>query len=278
MRRAMVLLAVLATELVGCGRSTTPTALSVSTAEPSPGRVEITAPARVKAGLVTLTFRNAGELSHDVILVRVDGNHGAQELVDAVSSEDAPPPDWAHLSGGVVSITAGQRRTATLNLRPGSYYLVDTGSDDNNNPFARAGGVRNLEVTGKASTSSLPEADATITAKEYSFGAPSDLKAGTSKVRLRNTGRQPHLLFAVPVRPGKNIDDVKAAFTTSDASGPPPIDFEKATGAQGIEGGTSEVTTMTLQKGNYAFICFLNDRGGGPPHFTLGMLQGVTVS
>jgi hypothetical protein len=37
------------------------------------------------------------------------------------------------------------------------------------------------------------------------------------------------------------------------------------------------VSKLTLQKGSYAFICFVNDRAGGPPHFTKGMLQQVNV-
>lgn len=278
MRKAWFAVAVLALGLPGCAKSEKPTALAVTTAEPGPGKVQISAPDTVKAGLVEISLKNTGQKPHDALFVRIEGNHSAQELVDVVSSESAPPPDWARLRGGVTAASPGQTKTAQVVLPPGSYYLIDPGSDENNNSFAKAGAVRPLQVTGTASKAAMPKASAAITASDYSFSVPANLKAGTATFEFRNTGAQPHLLVAAPIPAGKTIEDVKAAFASNDPSGPPPLDFEKATGAQAIDGGASEVTTMTFEKGSYAFICFLNNRGGGPPHFTLGMLQAVTVS
>ncbi len=265
--------------LTACGGSPSNATLSMKTTEPSAGKVAISAPDSVKAGLVQVSLKNAGKQLHDALLVRVDGNHSQQELVDAVSSQDAPPPEWAHLSGGAFTAAPGQSSTATLNLAPGSYYVVDTQSDDNDNSFAKAGAIRPLRVTGSASTSALPEASATITAQEYSFDIPTNLKVGANTIRFQNNGKQPHLLVAAPIAEGKTLADVKASFASNGPpTGPPPVDFEKATGGQGLDGGGSLVTTMNFQKGTYAFICFLSDRGAaGPPHFKLGMLQEVKV-
>ncbi len=279
MRRAFILLALLGLALTACGKSAKTSALAVTTSEPSAGKVEMTAPATVPAGLVKVTFKNAGQQPHDALFVRVDGDHAQQEVVDSVSSQGAPVPDWAHLEGGAGTAAPGQTVSATVNLAPGSHYLVDTQSDDNDNSFAKPGAIRPISVTGKASKADLPDASATITAGEYSFGVPTDLKAGTTAVKFENKGAQPHMLLAAPIVAGKSFDDVKAAFASEGPpSGPPPVDFEKVTGAQIIDPGHSEVATISLEKGDYAFVCFMSDRSGGPPHVAKGMIQQVTVS
>jgi hypothetical protein len=59
----------------------------------------------------------------------------------------------------------------------------------------------------------------------------------------------------------------------------PPINFEKATGFEVLAPGNKLVQqSITLEKGSYAVLCFLNDKAGGPPHFTKGMLQQLDVS
>ena len=35
--------------------------------------------------------------------------------------------------------------------------------------------------------------------------------------------------------------------------------------------------SLTLDQGSYVFLCFINDRTGGAPHFTKGMLQQVDI-
>ena len=44
-----------------------------------------------------------------------------------------------------------------------------------------------------------------------------------------------------------------------------------------IDGGESLVTDLELQKGKYAFVCFIQDRAGGPPHVAKGMIQEIAV-
>jgi uncharacterized cupredoxin-like copper-binding protein len=264
---------------VGCGKTTKPAALSVEMTEPSAGQFKFTAPDRVSGPLVIIRFRNTGKASHQVVLVGVDPGHSQQEVVDAAAAQDAPIPPWAHLSGGVAEVPPGQSGSATVKLAAGSYYLIDPGtSDDNSTSYVKNGAVRALQVTGGGSNGKLPSAAATITAQEYRFGVP-NLKAGSVKIRFENVGAQPHLLAAFPIAAGKTIDDVKAAFASEGPpQGPPPVEFDKGVGAQALDPGRSLVTTVKLQPGHYAFVCFLNDRQGGPPHFTKGMLQDVSVS
>lgn len=277
-RAPLVLLIVLGLGTAACGGSSGSTqSFAVTVSQPSAGKVAITAPSSVKAGKVEMTLKNTGNAGHDAQLIRVDGNHSVDEILSFIQSEGGPIPSWLHGEGGVSTVAPGQSQTATMVLSPGQHYIVDTDSDDNNNAFAQQGGVQGFTVTGSASGASVGSADATITAHEYEFGIPKNLKAGTSTVKFENTGKELHLLVAVPILPGKTIDDVKQAFQSEDQNTPPPVDFEKATGFEVIDPGRAVVSKLTLQKGSYAFICFVNDRAGGPPHLTKGMLQQVNV-
>jgi len=70
-----------------------------------------------------------------------------------------------------------------------------------------------------------------------------------------------------------------ASTTSSSApSGPPPIDFEKAVSVGALDPGQSEVAGVRFATGSYVFLCFIEDRAGGPPHFTKGMITEYKVS
>ena len=44
-----------------------------------------------------------------------------------------------------------------------------------------------------------------------------------------------------------------------------------------LDGGNKQVVQLELQRGNYALLCFVSDRQGGPPHVAKGMIQEVEV-
>lgn len=113
----------------------------------------------------------------------------------------------------------------------------------------------------------------------YQFQA-SGLTAGANQVLFQNNSDPDvlHHVVAVPILPGKTLADVKKVLAASGApSGPPPVDFSKASGTEVIDGKQGLVTTLTLAKGKYALICFLNDRDDTKPHFLKGALAEVTV-
>ena len=134
-------------------------------------------------------------------------------------------------------------------------------------------------MTGKASKHALPKPDAKVAGHEYAFNVK-NLKAGRQTVEFRNTGAQLHHFFMVPIQQGKTFAEAKAALLAppDQQTGPPPVDFDKGTGVEVLDPGTAEVSTISLSKGDYVMLCFINDRSGGPPHFTKGMLQEVRVS
>jgi hypothetical protein len=254
------------------------TALNVVVTEDG-GQVKIDVPPSIKGGVVNLSLKNSGQGPHSLQFAKVAGDHTPDELVGELtnSEQGAPVPDWISEGGGIGTVGPGQTGTASFKLTEGRHFAYDDESDEQDAPNSTKGGVVEIDVTA-GSGGSLPEADATITATEYKF-TTKGLKAGATKVRFENEGKEYHHVIAGPMVPGKTIDDVRAFFETEgEPVGPPPINFEAGVGTAVIDRGNAEVATLNLQAGKYAMVCFVNDRAGGPPHFTMGMLQEATVT
>ena len=226
---------------------------------------KMTGPESVAAGAVQVDFRNSSDDDAGVTLVRVEGDHTAAQAAEAGEAwgeGEEPLPDWVRFVGGVTSIRSGGTSTSVQTLATGDYIAVDI----NTNAFAP------FEVTGEGD-GELPATDATIEARDYAFEA-SGLRAGRTRVRFTNEGRQPHFALMAPIRPGKTIEDVRNAVREEE--GEPPVDEEKSVSTGVLDGGESQVVDLTLTKGRYALVCFVADRTGGPPHAFLGMVsEGV---
>ncbi len=250
--------------------------LAVKASDPSKGKVALESPKSVEAGAVELTLANSGKGPHGAQLVRVEGDHSADEVIEKVldSPDGAPTPEWAFAGGGVAPVPPGKSGTSTVILEPGSYYIADDGGDEADN-FAK-GGIAALEVTGKGG-GQLPNTDASISAREYTFET-SGLKAGKNRLTFKNEGKELHHVIAFPLRPGAKFDDVKKLFASDkEPTGPPPFDEKKIVGTSVIDGGSSQVTDIELESGTYAFACFVSDRKGGPPHVAKGMISEVKI-
>ena len=279
---ALVGVAVLAAAvLVGCSTTTKPTAVDVSAGDAGSGNFSFTgAPASFKGGLDDLTLRNASKSEvHDMQLVRITGNHTFGEFQKQVlDSLGGPIPNWIGVGGGVGLVTPGHTLTSHLNLPPGKYlYFCDEGLGDG--AHYKHGMKGAFTVTGKQSTKALPTAAATVKAHEYTFDIQG-LHAGRQTLRFENTGAQLHHMILAPIAAGKTFADVQAAFGKPPLqnSGPPPIEFLKATQEPVLDSGRALVTTIDLKAGDYAMLCFINDRAGGPPHAVKGMLKEVKIS
>lgn len=224
------------------------------------------------AGLTTIVLRNRGRGDHEAQLVRVEGTHSEAEVMNAFAATGAgrPTAEWLFAAGGTGAPEGATASTAQV-LAPGTYYAVDSsGSDERRAPHVR------FEVAGEASDDVLPAADATITASEYAFTA-GGLRAGANEVTFENAGRQIHHVIALPILPGRTIDDVRAFITDDNPRGSPPFDFRTGASTTALEGGTSENVTLRLRRGDYALVCFISDRQGGPPHALMGMITETTV-
>ena len=251
--------------------------------EPSKGRYELKAPTSVEAGLVEISLKNRAKAPSDAQIFRVEGKHSAKELVEKVleSPDGAPTPDWAHAAGGAGRTAPGKTGFAAQILEPGSYYILDavSGEEENAKSHAANGAVAALQVTGEAK-GALPATDATITAgatQEYRFTS-TGLKAGTNRLTYDNKGEQAHHVVAFPFREGATLEQVKRTFMSEgEPKGPPSVDFERSRSTAVTDGGTKIVTDLELERGRYALVCFISDRKGGPPHVAKGMIAEAKI-
>jgi hypothetical protein len=282
---AMGLACMAAGVLAGCGDDddsggSEPNKVAISVKDAGGGKFTMTAPKTVEAGLAEITLTAPpGQESHDAQIVRVEGDHTSAEVLKYLSQEGAPTPPWLFAAGGAGSTPGGKTNTVTQVLEPGKYFIVDTSEPEGEDvpSYAEQGAISELTVTGEAGDTELPSADATITAKDYSF-TTDGLKAGPNRLTFDNTGKEIHHVVVAPYAKGATFDQVKKAFSEEgEPTGPPPVDFFKTTNLAALEGGTKQVADLDLQPGKYAFVCFISDRAGGPPHVAKGMINEVTV-
>jgi len=276
MRRSVLILVGLAA-LAGCGDDkqgeagggSAPKPMAI-TATGSGKNIKITAPKAVPAGLTQINFRNSAKQGLGPQLLKIDGDHTVAEVAKAGSAwgdKGKPLAPWLGLAGGAPRAEPGKRSTATQVLSPGRYYAVDIETSSS----------AEFEVTGDVDKEAkLPSAaGGTVTASEYKFET-SGLKAGNQPVLFKNAGKQPHFMVALPIKQGKTIADVRKFIQTE--KGAPPVDENGAVDTPVLDGGDSQVARLNLKKtGNYALLCFIPDREGGPPHAAKGMISEGTV-
>jgi hypothetical protein len=227
---------------------------------------ELTGPSSIEAGAVQVEFTNSTDDDAGVTLIRVEGDHSAEEAREAGEAwgdGGKPLPEWITFEGGSGSVSPGKSFSAVQELSAGIYLGIDIDS----NKFTE------FEVTGDGE-GELPSTDGQIDAVEYSFDS-SGLKAGNQQVTFTNEGKEPHFALAAPIKPGKTIEDVRKSL--QDESGPPPIIEAKTVSTGLLDGGRSQVVDLELQKGDYALVCFVADREGGPPHAFKGMVSEAVV-
>ncbi len=237
-------------------------------------------PKTVSGGAVKVTFENTDpKYQREVQLVRVDGKQSAADVLKVVGAEAGKIPPWFHAAGGVGSTDAGQTAEATVDLETGRHFAIDTNEPEGDDvkSFAEQGAVSEFEVK-DGSGDELPSADAEIKMIEYGFET-SGLKAGKNTFVLDNAGKELHHTIAFPFAKGATLAEVQKALTSeAETQGPPPVDFEAGSATAVLDGGAKQVASLELKKGKYAFVCFVTDRAGGPPHVAKGMIRQVDVN
>ena len=136
-------------------------------------------------------------------------------------------------------------------------------------PAAAAGASDTAAATASAGPSAV-----TVVTTDFSFDAPAELPAGLTTFRLVNRGPQIHHVQLVKLGEGKTMDDFMAALK---AGGPPPQWISMEGGPNPSELGDTAITTVTLEPGNYAMICFVPGPDG-IAHVAKGMAQPLTVT
>jgi uncharacterized cupredoxin-like copper-binding protein len=266
--------------LVACGddsaSSSSPESLTVTASEPSEGKYAFDLPDEVKGGTVTLTLKNTGAEPHELGIVRVADGTSAQQFADDVLTPDsAPIPEYVlGAPGGLGGVAPSADGTSTVSLEKGTYVYFCTFGDP---AHYTAGMLGEFTVKDVASTAALPDNAAEVDASEYKFDVKG-LKAGDNSFTFANKGQQFHHLIAVPLNDGATLDDVTTFLGSDSPSGAPPVDFDKEQDLAVTGPGEAQSVSMNLPAGSYVFLCFINDREGGPPHFTKGMIQQVDIS
>lgn len=283
-RRTSMLLATLATcglglALAACGddeeeagsaaeSGTSVIAMTVSESESDPS--ELTVPDSIQAGVAEITLTNEGKRPHSAQLVRTEGEHDEAEVLEGLSSamRGKAFPEWFFAGGGTGSVGPGDSVTVTQAILPeSSYWVVDD----------EVSGKPEVVALGTTEAGDAPaEIEPTqnlVTAIDFGFEAET-LTAG-EPITFDNAGEQPHHMIAVPILGDATMDEVVEFFETE--KGQPPVDFEAGEFTSVLEGGTSQVSSASLDAGRYALACFISNREGGPPHVALGMVDEVTV-
>ena len=273
-----------AAALAGCGSDadepvvTRPAAVTLTDADPASGVYLVQGARSVASGAVRISVRNDGAKERGAQLIGVQGRHGVAEAFTALNKvrEGAAMPTWLRWAGGIGVVRPGSSAAFTVDLRPGSYYVVDRSFEGNAADLAALEQSARLEVRHADDGAALATPQAAITATEYAFETRG-LSASDEEVLLDNRGAEPHDFVLSPIVEGRTLEDVKAFATGEDESGPPPVDFANEVISGVLDGGSKQTMRLGLTAGRYALICFASDRRGGPPHVAKGMVTEVTI-
>lgn len=121
-----------------------------------------------------------------------------------------------------------------------------------------------------------PEVDVSVSLSDFEFDAPETLAAGETTFEVKNDGTQAHEMAVFSLDEGITTEDVVAILTGEvELQGPPPFAF---TGQVAVmTPGESGITTLDLEAGTFALLCFVTDPETETPHFALGMAQDLVV-
>jgi uncharacterized cupredoxin-like copper-binding protein len=237
-------------------------------------------PETVEGGTVTISLDNTGAEVHEFQLLKVDDGTTFADIQPLLEEEGAPIPDAVQDGGGGVgSVAPGATGSTTQELSEGTWVYFCTFSADAEDapPHYELGMAGEMTVEGDGADADAPDIAGTVTAREYELQGE-DLEAGDISVKFENEGEQFHHFFAVPMAEGATFEEAQAAILSDEEpTGPPPVDFEKGVSSAVIAPGQDITTTVTLEAGNYVFMCFISDREGGEPHALKGMINQVTV-
>lgn len=113
----------------------------------------------------------------------------------------------------------------------------------------------------------------TVHAKDFAFDAPTEIAAGLTTFKLVNDGPNLHHMAIVRLDSGKTLADLQAAMKKP---GPPPAWMVMSGGPNAPDPSKEANTTVDLQPGQYALLCFV-DLPDKVPHVAKGMVRALTV-
>lgn len=119
-----------------------------------------------------------------------------------------------------------------------------------------------------------------VGASDFAFEVPESVEGGLVRVRLENSGEEPHHAQLVKLNEGVSFE----AFQGLLAENLPTGNLGPIFGAVTFEGGPASVpaggsseAVLDLQGGSYALLCFV-EGADGVPHLAKGMVKGFEVT
>jgi plastocyanin len=235
------------------------------------------APASIAAGPTHIVLNNVGKEDHQAQVAKIADDKTFEDLTGALGAQDIPAAlGMLDLVGGPTGVAPGATVATSANLAPGQYVFLCFVESPDGVPHLAKGMISQLEVTGTASTDALPAGDGELALQDFAFVGATTLTAGQHTLTVTNKGPQVHEATVVKLNEGVTVDQLRQAFTSTEApSGPPP--FSGAGGVAGISAGKTVSMDLDLQPGSYAYVCFVPDAATGKPHAALGMIGELTV-
>lgn len=256
-------------------------ATRASEADPGPAVNEVTliatdhafeGPDRIPAGVVRVRLVNNGKEMHHAQLMRLKGGKTIDDFAAAMAS--GAPLDFVSWVGGPSMAAPGMAASATLSLRPGTYYwLCFVASPANGTPHLEQGMIRPMVVE-EGPSGELPEASNLLILSDYDFKFAQPLTPGRHTIRVRNHAAQPHEIVLVKLMPGKTLDDLMA-WVEAGEQGPPPA--VPVGGMQAVDQGVVANFDLELEAGEYGALCFVPDVKDGRPHLAHGMIKQFRI-
>ena len=249
----------------------------LATATPS----RLTAPVSSGPGYVRLGLRNDSDVMLSSELLRLRPGITPEAGVRAVRvMHGLDRGDTAQALamfdgyyGGPVFVPPGATKWVSAVVEPGTYVSYADVVADEGPPILRDGYIVPLLVRSGGRGADAPEARHALGLHDFSLEGPREVPSGPALWRVENRGRATHLAFIARLRPGKTIEDVKAAFAAHQPGLPEALDASTAlVGVHALSAGRYNDVELDLAPGDYVIGCVIDG------HHMLGMLSPLTVT
>ena len=130
--------------------------------------------------------------------------------------------------------------------------------------LARRGSIVEAETGDR--TQEAPVADLDVRLVDYSFGFSAPLQAGSQRIRVVNSGSEPHEIGIVKLLPGKTIEDVRA--WARNPAEEPPLDLRDLGGVTSLASGEEAYFDMELTPASTRFSASSRLRTADPTSIT----------
>jgi hypothetical protein len=122
-------------------------------------------------------------------------------------------------------------------------------------------------------TASLPEIS--IDAADYSYSAPESLGSGWVRVKLTNSGVEPHHVQFLRLNDGVRLEQFQEALKQGE--GPALALVQQMGGVGAIAPAGSAQAILNLPAGEYVILCFIPSPSDHLPHLAKGMVDTIKI-